>query len=218
MPNPNLVKDPKDDKDTKTKLEEMRDNNRALNGLKAALEATIETLKGEKTALEAKLTTYDGIDVAEYHAMKARVQELGDLDPKAAKEAIAKVAELADASKREADLSQQLATTRLQLHIGNLARAKGFRPESIDYVISRAQQAGYTVDASGQVQAANGMDVEAWIVDPSFNWCHLPSKGGGSATAATGPATDARPVVNSGDALAFGQHLEGIAKGDVRVN
>lgn len=174
------------------------------------------------TELEAKLKTFDGVDLAAAGAALDTVAKFDGLDPDAAKAALEKVATLesqdGETAKKLAEVSAQLAATRLRVEVTATARAQGFRDESFDYLVQRAQQAGYAVGDDGKVApGTNGLDLTAWLQDPSFRWCHHPSRGGGSFTAASGPVADARPVVNAGDPESFGKHLESIARGDTRV-
>lgn len=185
------------------KLEEFRTNNRSLNNRVADL--------------EAKLKTYDGID-----------------DPAAARDALEKVKTLAtagdDATKKAADLEQQLQTereahraTKRQALVTAAFMAHGGEPKAADYVTSLAATT-FTVNGDGKLTTtardAEGhpLTVERWlnVQQRERPFLFKPSKGGGAATNGHG-GPPPKPSISRDDPLAFGQHVEAIAAGKMVV-
>lgn len=180
----------------------------------------IDEFRNTNRAAHAKITE-----------LEAKLAAFGDIAPDAAQAAIARVQELetqvagvGEHAKKAEELAAQLArergeksALRLQMTVASTARALGFREESHDYLVQRAISAGFQVGDDGKIASASGVDLESWLQDPSFRWCHAPSKGGGSHNAGSGSGST-KPIIDRFDPLAIGTHAAEIARGDVTVS
>lgn len=188
------------------KLSEFRENNRALNTKLAEA--------------EGKLKAFDGIDPAEYVALKSRIAEL-EGQTAAASESATKLAEL-QAALTEKDTT--LRNTQRRASVVAAFGALGGELKAGDYVDQLAA-ATFQVGADGQLttSAVDGeglpLTVESWLVQQQRERPFLfrPSKGAGTATS-QGPANVSVPRVSRHDIGAFGANLEGIARGTVQLS
>lgn len=206
------------------KLTEFRANNRALNQANAEL--------------AAKLKAFDGIDLAEYEAMKAKLAEVpADLAEQHAAEIAALTEQhasalaalqdqkLARASTLEAELAAEKeahAATQFRNTITTEFLRAGGRESAVEFMVANAGKTFAMKDGkttTNEFSATNPgapLTVEEWIDQQRTvsDFVFKPSKGGGARPNQSGPP--AKRSISS-DPIEFGKHLAAIASGDVTV-
>jgi hypothetical protein len=189
----------------KEKVDEYRDNNRALNQSKTDLEATVAAVTGERDKYAADLAAV----VAERDVLKSRP----------------------DATTQVTALEQQLVSekaahdaTRFKALVGGELLRAGGRVEAVDFLIEQARKT-FTMGADGQLTTTQFSATHPGVLLPLSEWiagqmtasafAFKPSRGGG----ATGRNGDppAKPFVDKNDPLAVGRNLQNIVDGTVDV-
>ncbi len=177
------------------KLDEFRDNNRALFA--------------SKTELEAKLKAFEGVDPEEYKALKSRP----DLTPR--------VTEL-EARLASAQRSADSAVFRTK--VADAFLTVGGRPEALDFIITKAQgtftlaNGALVTQEFSTERPGEPLSLTEWVgarvLDSAFAF--MPSGGGGASNHGGGRTSTARTI--SRDPVEFGRNIESIAKGVVTVS
>ncbi|MBA3640505.1 MAG: hypothetical protein M3541_05620 [Acidobacteriota bacterium] len=189
--------------EAQAKLAEFRENNRSLN---------------------QRLKTFDGIDPAEYAALKAKPAT----DPKVTELETAAAAEKARAAAAEEELATArgaLADERLRNAVNYEFSKSNGRPDARQFMEQRARDAGFTVGPDGQItndKTFSQSEPGAKLTLAEFmagelvtsKFAFQSSLGGGAHHAGGAPA---RRVISRHDPLAVGAELEAIAAGKVEV-
>lgn len=194
------------------RLEEFRSNNRALNAAATEADAKVAALTTERDKTAAELVAvnakFEGVDPAEYRALKARPDDA------------ARAADLETALTAERSAH---AATQFRNTIGWEFLKAGGRPEALDFLVTRAAGTFSMKDGKVTTAAFSARDpgvslgVPEWIAAQlsESSFAFLPSKGGGSTPGQGG--APAKRVVASDDPYAFGQNLEDIASGKAEI-
>lgn len=212
--------------ETVVKLNEFRDNNRALNG--------------KVSEQDAKLKTFEGVDPAEYRTMKTKLENVGAGDgnlaaaiEKAVKAAVDPVTKELDtfkaSNKQQAiDLATKTFETSLREAAVKAGVDKKMLSHFVDYGLKTFKfEDGKFVPKKGDVpfyspsKPAEHISVEEWAglqvtEAPGF---FQGSNGGGAGGDGGRARTDGsgRKVI-SADPFEFGKNIEGIAKGETIVS
>lgn len=209
----------------RSKVAEFRDNN-------------IRLMK-ELEAATGKLKAFEGVDPAEYTALKTRVADFEKLgkDPNSILEVTRKQVEAATGpllekltriEAKERAANEQLAKKELEAALTKAAMAVGVNESAVPDFLFRGSQVftyeeGKVVAKSGDAPVfsrrhpAQMLDVMEWAEDLSQSAPHLfkQSKGAGTPGGTSTPSP--KKFVNGNDPLEFGRNIDGIIKGEVGV-
>lgn len=232
------------DDDTKTKLDEFRANNRKLKKEKEALEAKLAKLNevgldvDDEDALAELLDarkTIDGLEEKELLKKGAKgIEELVNKRVEAYKAATDKKLQKLETDLRDRDQKISVLVQQRNQNLIETAASKAVakvgnpRQGALTDILNRARMA-MTVSEEGDVVLSDEVeltdadgkpiaDVDGWAKH-LFNSSGYLFESGTGAGAAGGRKGDSRnvKVIDGNDPQAFGQNLEGIAKGQVAV-
>jgi hypothetical protein len=206
------------------KLNEFRDNNRALNASNIELTTKLKAFEGvdaaANTAAAAKLAEleqkYQGIDPVEFKALKERP----DLSPRVTE--LEAALAVATSAKTTAQATADKAVFRSK--IADVFLRNGGRPQALEFEIAEAEKVFALKDGQLTTQAfsadkpGEALSVDEWIAAQMLtsSFAFAASSGGGSSGANSSRTREGKTIVST-DPVEFGMNIEKIAKGEAIV-
>jgi hypothetical protein len=196
-----------------SKVGEFRANNRALNAKVTELEtanaelvASLDAHTGTDVAtLMEQLRAFEGIDPAEYHALKALTPRVTELESALATE------------------RQTLARTQFSSAVAAELHKSGIRTSAVEFMTAEAakvfalKDGALSTDTFSPTKPGERLSLAEWVAGQrvTASYAFQPSSGGGAPIGGSTGSREPRTV--SRDPGEFGQNLAAIASGEAVV-